>query len=267
MELTPMRVKYKGADLGGTLGNVAVHIEYVKAEIKADQSGETVRDRRTSGLNISVVTELTQIKDKNVWKTVFPHASLVTDPVTSKQQIYFMNNIGDSDLAQAGDLVLHPLSLSDTDLSGDYKFFLACADAKSEIVYGPKDQAKLKVTWNIMPDDSVSPERFLIHGDSSIGLVHAAAGAPSFVGTGNGTLGSIIVHDGKTKNENITAKCIQATGTPIFEVVGSVSGPLGNAYQGTAFTSPVIDFLISAGLTAFVLNDEFTVATTASNFV
>lgn len=266
MELTPMRVKFKGIDLGGSLGNVAVHVEYVKAEIKADQSGETIRDRRTAGMNISVVTELTQIKDKATWKAVFPHADLVTDGF-GNQMMFFKNLIGDSDLARSGALILHPLSLDDADLSGDYKFYLACSDAKSEIVYGPKDQAKLKITWNILPDDSVIPERFLIHGDPTIGVVAAAAGAPSFVGTGNGTLGSITVYSGVTKNENIVATLIDDSPIKIFEVIGSVSGPLGNARQGVAFVSPVISFTITAGGTAFVDGDAFTIATTASNYV
>ena len=266
MELTPMRVKFNGVDLGGTLGNVSVNVEFVKSEIKADQSGETVRDRRTSGLNISVVTELTQIKDKAKWKAVFPHADLVTDGF-GNQMMFFKNIIGDSDLVRSFPLILHPLSLPDIDLSGDYKFYLACADAKSEVVYGPKDQTRLKITWNILPDDSVLPERFMIHGDPTIGVTPAAFTGPTYVGTGTGTMGSIAVFNGVTKNETIVATLIDDSPVKIFEVIGSVSGALGNARQGVAFISPVAAFTIAAGGTAFVDGDAFTLTTTASNFV
>jgi hypothetical protein len=89
MELTPMRVSFKkpGAtafsEVGGTLGNVLVDIKYEKAEIKADQLGTTVLDRRVKGLVMTVTTELTQTQDKfNVWKDVFSHSTFVGTALT-----------------------------------------------------------------------------------------------------------------------------------------------------------------------------------------
>jgi hypothetical protein len=272
MELTPMRVSWKGpsagsfVDLGGTLSNVKLNVEFTKADIKADQSGTTVRDRRVSGLKITVETELLQIKDKDIWKVVFPHAHEVTSG--GNKMMYFTTNMGDSDLANAGVLKLHPLSLADADLSGDYYFYKACGDAKSEISYGPESQIKLKIVWNIMPDDSVTPERFMIHGDPSIGITNASAGTSSFSGTGNGTMGSVSVFNGITKDETITAVCIHAsTNAGIFQVSGSVSGPLGNATVAVGFTSSVIAFTIADGSTDFIIGDTFTVVTTAANYV
>jgi len=273
MELTPMRVSIKRpadvgfTDLGGTLSNVKLNVEFTKANIMADQSGTTIRDRRVSGLKISVETELVQVKDKDIWKIVFPHASEVDDGLGNKM-MYFTTKMGDSDLANAVQLKLHPLSLADSDLSGDYFFWLACGDAKSEVVYGPEQQVKLKIVWNIMPDDSTQPERFMVHGDPGIGLVAASAAAPSFVGTGNGTLGSVSVVNGVTKDETISALCIAAVvNGGIFQVSGSISGALGNATVGSAFTSPVISFTISDGATDFVAGDEFQIVTTAANYV
>ena len=53
MFLSPMQVKFGPSgsqiDLGGTLGNVVVTPKYTKADIKADQSGTSIRDRRVSG--------------------------------------------------------------------------------------------------------------------------------------------------------------------------------------------------------------------------
>lgn len=267
MELTPMRVTFNGVDLGGTLSNVVVNTEYSKAEIKADQSGDTVRDRRTSGLNITVTTELAEIQDKDIWKVVFPHAQLVDGGLAGKQ-MYFVNNIGDSDLANAKPLVLHPLSKQDSDLSGDFNFYLACSDAKSEIVYSPTEQTKLKIVWNILPDDSVVPNAFFVYGDPSIGVVAASASSPVFVGTGNGTMTSVAVYSGFTKTETITVQCVgEVTNAGNFSVNGSLSGPLGIAVVGVNFSSPEISFIINDGSTDFDIGDAFTVSTVAANYV
>src|SRR5690242_7287431 len=83
MELTPMRVSFKGpgagsySDLGGTLSNVVIETKYEKAEIHADQLGTTVLDRRVKGLIVQVTTEITEIQNKDLWKVVFPHATEV----------------------------------------------------------------------------------------------------------------------------------------------------------------------------------------------
>ena len=66
MELTPCRVKFKGpgalsfVDLGGTLGNVNVKFKFEKADIKADQFGSTVLDRRVKGIMGTIETELAE---------------------------------------------------------------------------------------------------------------------------------------------------------------------------------------------------------------
>jgi hypothetical protein len=272
MELSPVRVKFGGVDLGGSLGNVVISTKFMKAPIMADQSGKTVRDRRVSGIEITLTTELAQIKDKDIWKVVFPHAKeVVSGP---NKAMYFEGAIGDSDLAHAAELLLHPLSLADADLSGDHKFYKACASAESEITYGPEEQARLKIVWNILPDDSTVPDRFYFHGDPAVGLVPASAGAPIQSGTGNGTLTAVAVFNGATKTETITAKVIAVPGVDeaIFEVTGSVSGFLGNvSLPGTPlgsvnFVSGPIAFTLTDGSTDFVVNDQFTIATVASNY-
>jgi hypothetical protein len=267
MELSPMRVFFKGVDVGGTLGNATVSLEYTKSDILADQSGSTVRDRRVSGMKITVATELAEIRNKDIWKIVFPHAQLITDGITGLKSIRFINKIGDSDLDNSGLLRLHPMSRQDSDLSGDYNFLKACADAKSEIVYGPTEQAKLKVTWNILPDDSVYPEAFFTHGDPTIGRVAASFGTPTYTGTGTGTLTGETVYDGITKTETVTARCIAASANGgIFQVNGSLSGFLGNAVVGQPFSSSVVSFQINDGTTDFVVGDQFTLPLVSSNY-
>ena len=165
MELTPMRVNFDGVDLGGTTGNVVISAKYMKANLVADQSGQTVRDRRVSGIEITVTTELTEVLNKDNWKVVFPHATLLPAGTAA---IEFSQNIGDSDLSNAQELILHPLSKADVDLTADYTFYKACASAESSITYGPTEQARLKIVWNILPDESAVPNKFFRYGDPAV---------------------------------------------------------------------------------------------------
>lgn len=171
MELSPMRVSFKGpgagsyVDLGGTLSNIVIETKYEKADIKADQLGTTVLDRRVKGLIVTVTTELNEIQNKDIWKVVFPHA---TETLTGTKAVDFNSQIGDSDLGNAGQLRLHPLSKADADVSGDYNFSLATASAESAITYGPDKQSVLKIIWNILPDTSVQPAKFFRYGDPAI---------------------------------------------------------------------------------------------------
>lgn len=87
------------------------------------------------------------------------------------------------------------------------------------------------------------------------------AGAPAYGGTnvGNGTLGSVSEPAGAVA-QTIT---LTATSATTFSVVGSVSGALGTATTGTAFTSPQFNGTITAGATPFAVGDTITVATNA----
>lgn len=266
MELTPMRVTFNGVDLGGTLSNVVISIKYTKAPIKADQYGETVLDQRVSGQEMMVTTELAEINLKDNWKVVFPQANLVTSG--GNKQMYFDTRIGDGDLARSAVLTLHPLSKADADLTGDFKFFKACATGESEITYSPTGQAKLKIVWRIYLDTSASPARWLVHGDPSIGLVSASASTPVKTGTGNGTMTSVTVYNGYTVSEVITATCVTAAANSgTFFVSGSSSGALGLATVGVSFVKPQVSFTINDGSTDFIVGDAFTFTTVAANYV
>lgn len=264
MNLGPMRVTYNGVDLGGTIDNVELSLKYMKAEIKADQTGESVRDRRVSGVEIKITSSLVETQFKDNWKVVFPHASLVTQG--GNKMIYWTEAIGDSDLAHANVLLLHPLSADDSDLSGDFTFFKAVASAESTLVKGPTEQDKLKIVWNILPDDSVYPEKYFIHGDPNIGVVPAEAATASYSGTGNGVITSLVANSGAV-TETITLTCIaEASNAGTFQVSGSQSGPLGNAVVGLSFSSSKVGFTITDGSIDFDLNDQFTISVTGANY-
>jgi len=72
----------------------------------------------------------------------------------------FFTNLGNGGQANAGELLLHPLSKSDVELETDYTFYKACAMAASEVTYGPDAQIGLKVEWFIYPDMDNSQKYF-----------------------------------------------------------------------------------------------------------
>jgi hypothetical protein len=84
----------------------------------------------------------------------------------------------------------------------------------------------------------------------------------AFAGTGNGTITEVVAGPDAVA-ENITVTFSNAT---TAAVVGCVSGALGNATVGTKFSSAKISFLLTAGSTAFINTDAFTVATLAQTY-
>lgn len=272
MELTPMRVSFKGVDLGGTLSNITIDMKYEKADIKADQLGTTVIDRRVKGFICMVTTELNQVQDKvNVWETVFPHAlHLGSGP----DAIQFNSAVGDGDLSNSGQLILHPLSQPNGILDYDFNFYKACGDAQASVVYGPDKQAALKIVWNVLPDTSVQPARFMRYGNLATVFTPAAfaAAVPGGGNTGNGTVSGIAVTNSSTKTETWTLTCIHTiVNGGRFSVVGSVTGARGDAVVGVAYSSNSITpalseiiFTINDGASDFVIGDSFTIATTAA---
>lgn len=269
LDLGPVRVTYNGVDLGGTLDNATVNVKYDLGELKADQTGTTILDHRITGLMVTVETALAEVTNRDNWKVAFPYMDLVTSGPNKAGLFKNKNGLSMYDVAQT--LILHPLNRADADLSQDYKFYKAAANSDSQIVYGPNEQIKLKVVWNIYPDQGQSGQPQLFVGDPAVGLVAASAAAPVAGGgnTGNGTVTGVSVFSGYTQTETITllAVGVPAANQANFSVTGSISGPLGIATLGVAFVSNQIAFTINDGATDFVIGDSFTIATTAANYV
>ena len=141
----------------------------------------------------------------------------------------------------------------------------------SDLLFSATEQQKLKVTFKVYPDFTTQPPRFMIYGNPTVGVVNASAGS-AIAATGNvgaETVTAITVNNGATKTETITLLCVTAGATGRFEVNGSVSGPLGNAIVGTSFNAfgNQIAFTINDASPHAALNDSFTIATTAANYV
>jgi hypothetical protein len=267
-ELSPCRITYNGVDLGGT-DKVSVKIEEKLAPLKADQSGDTIIDQRVSGFKVTIDTSLNETKLKTNWDVIFPAHKLVSQG--GNTSFYFDLQIGSSMVALAKPLILHPLSKADSDKSTDIYVWLATAMPSTQLEFSSSDQQKLKVTFDVYPDFTTTPPRFMLYGDPSVGIVNATNGAAVAASgnVGNGTVTPISVNNGYTKTETVTLTCLTAGANANFDVEGSFSGPMGIATNGISFTAAgnQIGFTVNAGGINFALNDSFTIATTAANYV
>lgn len=167
MELTPMRVTFDGNDLGGTLENVVIDLSYSKGEIKADQFGTTVLDRRVNGLVAKVTTKITEVRDPETWSRIFPNFTY--HEVGADKAVEMSLPIGASDLDNSALLTLHPIVLDDADTSQDHHFYLAFPEEVSQITYGPEEQSGLQVIWNVYRQVTGGISRWYRYGDADVG--------------------------------------------------------------------------------------------------
>lgn len=166
MELTPQRVTLGGVDLGGTLDNVVVDFSYSKGEIKADQFGTTVLDRRVNGIAAKVTLKIAQVRDAEVWSEIFPNANYAD--VGGDKAIEFRLPIGASDLDNAVLLNLHPVVVDDSDVSQDHNFYLAFPEEVSQITYGPEEQSGLQMVFNVYRQVTGGVSRWYRFGDPTV---------------------------------------------------------------------------------------------------
>lgn len=96
-------------------------------------------------------------------------------------------------------------------------------------------------------------KRGTVLGQQTAQPITAAATAGN---TGNGTIGTLSVG----ASPKVGAYALVATAATLFSVTDPEGVALGTATAGTPFTSAEINFTITAGGTAFVAGDSFTVA-------
>jgi hypothetical protein len=104
-------------------------------------------------------------------------------------------------------------------------------------------------------------KRGTVLGQQTTAAIEVAAGT----NTGNGTVGSTSLG----ASPEFGVYTLKATSATVFAVTDPEGNALGNATVGTAFTSSEVNFTITAGGTAFVANDSFTltVLNATGNFI
>ena len=165
-DIGPCRVTYNSQDLGGTLSNVVVNFKYSKVALKADQYGDTLLDEAINGIEVTIETEIAQIKDKDILDKVFPSATLVTSGL--QKAVDFKDQTALRMLATSTVLQLHPLQYADAVLDYDWYFYKAMPSEESSYTLGPAEQGKMKITWKVYLDTSVSPPVMFRIGDHNI---------------------------------------------------------------------------------------------------
>jgi len=154
----------KSVDIGATLSNVTITAKYTKADMKADQFGETILDKRVKGIEVNVKTALAEVRDFNDWNIAFPN---ITRLSSGGDAVLWETKIGEKDSDLTGVLTLHPMSENQSSQVYDYVFYNAVASSESTITYGPSEQAKLEVVWTVLPDFTATPARFFRFGDGA----------------------------------------------------------------------------------------------------
>lgn len=164
-DIGPCQVLWAAVDLGGTHDNVKIKFKYDKTFLTADQLGKTKLDAAISGIDCTVETSFLQTRDKTRFQSVFPTAILSG---TTNKYIDFTDQTAVRQLQFAGALRLHPMVDASGSNNNEWYFYKALPLEDSEYTFGPTEQAKLKITWQILADLSTSPARYFRAGDFSI---------------------------------------------------------------------------------------------------
>lgn len=166
LDIGPCIVNYNGVDLGSTLDKVVVTMKYVKSPLHADQTGSTILDAAISGIDISVAFALAETRDKTKVAAIFPNMDYGgTSPADF---LDMKNKVAVRDFTQSKVLFLHPIVEVDAGLNFDWYFYNALSTEESALTISASDQYKMKVSFRIYPDTSVSPMRFFRYGDQSL---------------------------------------------------------------------------------------------------
>ncbi|MEX3961032.1 hypothetical protein AB4Y42_02260 [Paraburkholderia sp. EG286B] len=126
-----------------------------------------------------------------------------------------------------------------------------------------------------IPDQLIAGNLKLVTGNGTLGsgtlqrgaILGLQSGTPvaaaAATNTGNGTIGSI------TKGADVQpgVYTLVATSATNFTVAAPDGGAMPNATVGTAYVGANLNFTITAGGTAFVAGDEFTITVPAGNYV
>lgn len=167
MDIGPCQVIWDTEDIGATLGNVTVNFKYMKAPLKADQTGETLLDEAVSGMEVTIETEFAQVRDKEQLALLFPNATI--GGTTPDFYLDFNNQVAMRSLATlAKPLTLHPIVEADASKNFDWTFYKAMPSEESSYVFSPTEQGKMKIVWKVYLDLSVSPYRMFRMGDESL---------------------------------------------------------------------------------------------------
>ncbi|CCG43293.1 hypothetical protein [Magnetospirillum molischianum] len=120
VKLGVCKITFGGTDLGYTKGGVEVEVTTEVHKVTIDQFGTTSVADLIQGRNIKVKVPLAETTLENLVK-IMPGATLVTDGTTpTKKRVDVQTGIGINLLDVAQEMILHPVSKADADVSEDF---------------------------------------------------------------------------------------------------------------------------------------------------
>lgn len=164
-DIGPCQVLWASVDLGGTHDNVKIKFKYDKTFLTADQFGKSKLDAANSGIDVTISTSFLETRNKTNFQKVFPTSILNG---TTHKYLDFTDQTAVRQLSLAGALRLHPMVDASGSNDNEWYFYKALPMEDSEYTFGPTEQAKLKITWQVLLDTTTSPPRMFRAGDFSL---------------------------------------------------------------------------------------------------
>lgn len=152
IRMSTCKVTFDGNDLGLTIGGVDVKVASTTHETKVDQFGDTVANEFIMGRTITVTVPLAETTLQNL-VAIMPGATLVTDATDpTKLRVDVTSGVGQSLLAIAKEMILHPIDKADTDVSEDLNIPLCATAGAIDFAYMYNKERVFNCTFKGYPD-------------------------------------------------------------------------------------------------------------------
>lgn len=155
-------VSFKGTDLGHTKGGVEVTYDPQWSEITVDKYGKTVVEKKLTGEKVTVKVPLAEYTADNLLVAI----PAGTQSGTTHKKLSIGSDAGKSLLAQAGQLILHPVGESNKDF--DVVLHKAAVTSSVTIKHQVETERVVEVTFEALIDETKADGSYLgFIGDSA----------------------------------------------------------------------------------------------------
>jgi hypothetical protein len=141
------KITFGGTDLGYTKGGVEVEVATETHQVTVDQFGNTPISEYIMGRTIKVTAPLAETTVENM-AMIMPGTTVATGVAT------VTTGVGTDLRGIAQELVLHPISLPEIDLSEDLVIPLAATAGAMTFAYKLDDERVFNVEFNGYPDET-----------------------------------------------------------------------------------------------------------------
>ncbi len=165
IKLGPCVLDYGSVHIDLTEGGVTLQVGAQYKDIKVDQHGQSIVDKRITGWDIRAIVPMS----KTDYETIKGVAVFLEEDGSSLQD----RKLGSSMRAQGQPLTLHPSELPLVDTSQDVVFYLAIPTTPMELKYGYEDTRVYNVEFLALPKldaETQDAGNFLSIGGAAVDL-------------------------------------------------------------------------------------------------